>query len=337
MRALVVAVASSIVLLSGNARSQSGPATTTVRMQEQGGTYVVPVVINNAIKLDFIVDSGAADVSIPADVVLTLLRTGTIQKLDFIGERTYTLADGSTVPSLRFRLRSLTVGDKVLENVIASLAPVRGSLLLGQSFLSRFQSWSINNTSHQLILNGCCNSGDAQIASIPGAHEPLAITPDAAASTTAVPDLNSALQNYTRQFIFALYRQISSSNDQAMATLISIYADNVNYFGKDLTRIQVIEREAKFLDRWPVRQYKPKDGRVFVNCDPSTFICSANGVLQFDARSIERNQRSVGEATFAYRLQFSSPYQNTPKVILENGLVLKRTVQVLSPMAYQRK
>jgi hypothetical protein len=35
---------------------------------------------HHALKVDFIVDSGASDVSIPADVVLTLIRTGTIKK-----------------------------------------------------------------------------------------------------------------------------------------------------------------------------------------------------------------------------------------------------------------
>ena len=48
-------------------------------MKKDGGTYVVPVVINDAITLDFTVDSGAADVSIPEDVVTTLMRTGTIR------------------------------------------------------------------------------------------------------------------------------------------------------------------------------------------------------------------------------------------------------------------
>jgi hypothetical protein len=37
----------------------------SVQMRTKGGTYVVPVLINNAITLDFVVDSGAADVSIP--------------------------------------------------------------------------------------------------------------------------------------------------------------------------------------------------------------------------------------------------------------------------------
>jgi hypothetical protein len=41
----------------------------------------------------------------------------------------------------------------VVENVTGSLAPVQGILLLGQSFLSHFKSWSIDNTTHALVLN----------------------------------------------------------------------------------------------------------------------------------------------------------------------------------------
>ena len=83
---------------------------------------------------------------------MTLWRTGTVNTTDFIGERTYALADGSTMPSKTFRIRSLTVGDKIVENVTGSVAPIKGELLLGQSFLSRFRSISIDNTKHALIL-----------------------------------------------------------------------------------------------------------------------------------------------------------------------------------------
>jgi predicted aspartyl protease len=118
----------------------------------EGGTYVVPVLVNGAITLDFVVDSGAADVSIPADVVMTLMRTGTLKEADFLGEKTYVLADGSKVPSQTFRIRSLKVGNKVLENVNGSIASVQGGLLLGQSFLGRFKSWSIDNAKHALVF-----------------------------------------------------------------------------------------------------------------------------------------------------------------------------------------
>ena len=124
----------------------------SIQMKKEGGTYVVPVLVNNAITLDFMVDSGASDVSIPEDVVSTLIRAGTIRDTDFIGEQTYVLADGSRVKSKTFRIRSLKVGDRVLENVTGSVADKKGTLLLGQSFLGRFKSWSIDNTKHALVL-----------------------------------------------------------------------------------------------------------------------------------------------------------------------------------------
>ncbi len=130
-----------------------GGSATQVQMNLDGGVYVVPVRFNEAITLNAVVDSGATDVSVPADVVMTLVRTGTITDDDFLGEQTYRLADGSQVPSQRFRLRSLKVGDIAIENVEASIADVKATILLGQSFLGRFHSWSVDNNRHLLILH----------------------------------------------------------------------------------------------------------------------------------------------------------------------------------------
>jgi hypothetical protein len=123
-----------------------------IKMEKDGGVYVVAVRINETITLNAIVDSGASDVSIPADVVLTLMRTKTVSLNDFLGKQIYVLADGSQVPSQQFRIRSLKVGNKIVENVVASIASVKGNILLGQSFLGRFKSWSVDNEKHILIL-----------------------------------------------------------------------------------------------------------------------------------------------------------------------------------------
>jgi predicted aspartyl protease len=122
------------------------------------GVLLVPVTINDKITLDFVLDSGAAEVSVPADVILTLMRTGTLTAQDFTGARTYVLADGSTVPSQTFRIRSLKIGDWSLENVSGSVSSVEGSLLLGQSFLSRFKSWTVDNVRQVLTLQMSFNS-----------------------------------------------------------------------------------------------------------------------------------------------------------------------------------
>lgn len=140
------------------ATSQSPPYQTQgefrsgISLQKQGDTFVVPVTINGEMTLDFTLDSGASDVSIPIDVVLTLLRTGSLTHDDFRGSQNYRLADGSTIPSRTFRIRSLKVGGRVVEDVVGSIAPAAGSLLLGQSFLSKFKSWSIDNQRQMLLL-----------------------------------------------------------------------------------------------------------------------------------------------------------------------------------------
>lgn len=123
-----------------------------VPMQKVGGTFVVPVEINGTLTLDFTIDSGAADVSVPLDVFSTLRRTGAIQNADITGQQTYVLADGSTRQTFTFTIRSLKVGDTVVYNVRGSVAPLQGSLLLGQSFLERFKSWSLDNAMHVLLL-----------------------------------------------------------------------------------------------------------------------------------------------------------------------------------------
>ena len=93
-----------------------------VPMQNDGGVFAVSVLVNDALTVNFIVDSGATDVSIPADIVSTLVRTNTLSNADFLGTRVYTLADGSKTPSKTFRIRSLKVGNLTLENVIGSIA-----------------------------------------------------------------------------------------------------------------------------------------------------------------------------------------------------------------------
>jgi clan AA aspartic protease (TIGR02281 family) len=130
----------------------SPPRPIVVDLKQDGGTFTAPVEINGRLILDFTVDSGAADVTIPEDVLSTLVRTGTITEADFTGQQTYEMADGHTATARTLVLRSLKVGDKIVQDVAASVAPHDGNLLLGQTFLGQFQSWSIDNGRHALLL-----------------------------------------------------------------------------------------------------------------------------------------------------------------------------------------
>ena len=106
-----LSTATSVVADKPATPAATAVATARVPLKKIGGTYVVPVEINGSRVLDFTVDSGATDVTVPLVVFYTLTRTGTIKDTDIIGKKMYVLANGSKMQSATFTLRSLKVGD----------------------------------------------------------------------------------------------------------------------------------------------------------------------------------------------------------------------------------
>jgi hypothetical protein len=88
-------------------------------------------------------------------------------------------------------IRSLKVGNATLESVAASIAPVTGSLLLGQSFLGRFGSWSLDNTSHTLILGENAANQDSSIAIVQGFYKALSVGNGELATKFVLPEKRS--------------------------------------------------------------------------------------------------------------------------------------------------
>jgi predicted aspartyl protease len=158
-----------------------------VSLEFTGGIYVVPVTINGVLPLRFIVDSGAADVSLPADVFLTLVRTDTITKDDYIGMQKYRLADGSVVDSDRFYIRGLKVGNQTVRNIGGSIASVKSTPLLGQTFLSKFASWSMDNERHSLVLLPRTGNTPTE-TNVTRSSPPLAAPGPVASSYAVTPD-----------------------------------------------------------------------------------------------------------------------------------------------------
>ncbi len=149
-----------IVLVSGALGAQAED----VRLSKDGGVYHLPVRINDAIELKFIVDTGAADVHIPADVALTLIRTGTISKADFLGTAQYQMADGTITENAKLILRSLKIGSTIIRNVEASIGPVEGSLLLGQSALGEIEPWRLDTKREVFVFGESASRPPKEVA-----------------------------------------------------------------------------------------------------------------------------------------------------------------------------
>jgi aspartyl protease family protein len=129
------------------------PPKSTVQLARAGGIFVAPVVLNGTVRQYAILDSGASNLQIPQEVADELRRSGSLTDADGLGQRRYILADGKGVQQQVFRLRTLQIGDKVMENVVATVSAPNSRVLLGQSVLRRLNGWAIDNVRNTLTLD----------------------------------------------------------------------------------------------------------------------------------------------------------------------------------------
>jgi clan AA aspartic protease (TIGR02281 family) len=155
-RFVIIRAVLAFALLIGSAAgafADERSAGQAISVEPHDGAFVIPVVLNDVMTAKFVVDSGSADVSISEDVASTLMKSGTMTGSDLLGSKIYLLADGSKVPSKIYRMASVRIGAMVMENVTVRIAASNSSLLLGQSFLSRLKSWSMDNARKVMIIN----------------------------------------------------------------------------------------------------------------------------------------------------------------------------------------
>jgi len=137
---------------SSDATLAPQPGQTLVKGEPVGGLLAVPVSLDGAPETRFMIDSGASAISISTEDARPYFKQGLIKPGDYRGTGFATLADGSRVMAQGYNLRSVRVGDREVANVIVLIHPGQGPRLLGQSFLKRFKSWSVDNGHKVLVL-----------------------------------------------------------------------------------------------------------------------------------------------------------------------------------------
>jgi hypothetical protein len=124
-----------------------------VMEKSKGGIYNIPVLINGKLQLEFIMDTGAADMSITPDVFMTLIRTKTINEDDALEDRAYIDANGDINLNARFTIRSLKIGSKTIYNISCSISnSMTAPILLGQSALQKLGKFMIDYDNNTFII-----------------------------------------------------------------------------------------------------------------------------------------------------------------------------------------
>ncbi len=216
-----------------------------ILLGKNGGVFELPVNINDKITLNFILDTGASEVHIPADVFLTLARTNTIGHSHFLKSARYQIADGSIVESKRVRLQSLKIGDHYLTDVTASIGQVDGPLLLGQNALSQLEPWYIDSNKMLFVME----RGEQMKT---WANGDRGDTMDNSEQRTAISALRSetmAMNEFVQDYL-----EVSANCD--MSEILNTYAEQVNYYGVGVVDKTFIRKDKNyFCKRWPIIQY----------------------------------------------------------------------------------
>ena len=108
-----------------------------IQMKKINGVSVLPCTVNG-LKLNFIFDTGASDVSISLTEANFMLKNGYLTEKDFVGTQWYSDANGEIEEGDLINLKSITIGGVTIKDVRASIVRnAKAPLLLGQTAISK--------------------------------------------------------------------------------------------------------------------------------------------------------------------------------------------------------
>lgn len=136
---------------------------TVINMQKEGGVFTVPCTVNG-LKLKFIFDTGASDVSISLTEALFMLKNGYLKSEDIVGKEYYQDATGKISAGTKIILRNIEFSGLYLKDVEASVVnELSAPLLLGQSAMAKLGKFQLDPNNGQLtIVNGSANNSSTQ-------------------------------------------------------------------------------------------------------------------------------------------------------------------------------
>ena len=230
-----------------------------ILLKKISGVYHVPLSINNVLTRDFVIDTGAAEVVVSEDVVASLIKSGTLKQTNYLPRQTFVLANGSRVNFPRVILNRITVGNLTVRNVPAVIVKKKGALLLGQSFLSRLGTWSLDNRRRVLIVE---ESSAPRESTLPVQRQP---SPQRPSSQTTASEPSVIARQYFKEGLNLQKTGKIAASIQAYTQSIRAYPTALAYVSRSSANLALKAYESAEMDASQAIRLAPKVARSYNN------------------------------------------------------------------------
>ena len=228
-----------------------------ILLKKISGVYQVPLRINNVLTRNFVLDTGAAEVVISEDILTALIKSGTLRQTNYLPKQTFVLANGARVTYPRVILDRVSMGNQTVRNVPAVIVKKKGSLLLGQSFLSQLGTWSLDNRRQVLIVDD-----DSISRNLPQPNQRWS-SPQRAAPQASVSKSSAVANQYLNQGLKLQKRGAVEASIRAYTQSIQTRPTALAYLSRSGARLSLRDYRGAETDASQAIRLAPKVGRGY--------------------------------------------------------------------------
>jgi hypothetical protein len=152
-----------------------------------------------------------------------------------------------------------------------------------------------------------------------GVPSPLA-TSDPTLTGSRVDEL-TLIENRAADFASFYWIHVANENEDAIKYLSETYADVVNYYGKRVSKGEIIADKRRFVKRWPERNYQPRWIDTKINCHAKSQECTIEGVADFEANNPTRGKSESGTFRYSMKIRLVADRIN---IVAESSEVIGR-------------
>ncbi|WP_243369463.1 hypothetical protein [Microvirga solisilvae] len=114
----------------------------------------------------------------------------------------------------------------------------------------------------------------------------------------------------------------SARNDIALSATAELYAPRILYHGRTVSLERLYKEKQRFIQRWPEREYRPREDAIGTQCNPDGTICTIHAVFDYSATNPKRRRISEGSGALQLIVEFIG---QKPVIVAEHSTLLTQS------------